>query len=373
MLRRHVLTQALIEALGDQPSTSHEILEDLPRRGRVPAGARRSGRSPGTAAAALARFAALLSDRATRHGDRPFLHVETHLWVRPLSRIVRLISDRPAFGWYGEAAAGGGDYPRRHATRRAARRLLPALRPVRLDRDLAANAIPRTWRSNRRRSTGPPSPTSAWSAPSSPPPGRKPRRARPPSPGAPTVLVLEPDGRRVRPLNPASDLGDDDTGDERQPDGVFVLCDLRHDREGNRNAEQDRCPACEMDEGIRFLGAGLASLASVAITELFTGGELGQMRSEDAAVQRLGAGRGAPRRVRRQPLLLLLPAHAARRDPGASPRPSGVAQRPHRRRDHAREQPATGCPPSCRPTCRAARTWTRCSPGSPPATRTPGG
>ena len=63
---------------------------------------------------------------------------------------------------------------------------------------------------------------------------------------------------------------------EQHPDGVFVLCDLRHDREGNRNAERDRCPACEMDEGTRFLGAGLASLASVAITELFTGGQLAE-------------------------------------------------------------------------------------------------
>jgi hypothetical protein len=41
-----------------------------------------------------------------------------------------------------------------------------------------------------------------------------------------------------------------------------------------RPAENDRCPACGMDEGIRFLGAGLASLASVAVTQLFTGGEL---------------------------------------------------------------------------------------------------
>ena len=69
-------------------------------------------------------------------GDRPFLHVETHLWIRPLSRIVRLISDRPAFGWYGEAAARGGVHARRHAARGAARRVLPALRPLRLDRHL---------------------------------------------------------------------------------------------------------------------------------------------------------------------------------------------------------------------------------------------
>ena len=88
--------------MGDSPSTSNEILEDLPRTGPYSWGAafRQNSRM---AAVALARFAALLSDRARPGRDRPFLHIETHLWLRPLSRVVRLISDRPAFGWYGEA------------------------------------------------------------------------------------------------------------------------------------------------------------------------------------------------------------------------------------------------------------------------------
>ena len=120
-------------------------------------------------------------------------------------------------------------------------------------------------------------------------------------------------GRSTRPGTSAPTT----TATNGRPDGVFVLGNLRHDREGNRDAEQDRCPACEIDEGTRFLGAGLASLASVAITELFTGGQLARPE-EDAAVQRLGAGRRPPRRVRRQPLLLVLAAHAARRDPGTS-------------------------------------------------------
>ena len=53
-----------------------------------------------------------------------------------------------------------------------------------------------------------------------------------------------------------------------------MLGDIRHDKDGVYAAEHDRCPACGMDDGSRFLGAGLASLASVAITELFTGGQL---------------------------------------------------------------------------------------------------
>ena len=61
---------------------------------------------------------------------------------------------------------------------------------------------------------------------------------------------------------------------------------------------------------------------------------------EDAPVQRLGAGRRPPRRVRRQPLLLLLAPHAARGRAGQLPGPAGLAERPHRRRDRERVQPA---------------------------------
>src|SRR5262249_46642729 len=76
------------------------------------------------------------------------------------------------------------------------------------------------------------------------------------------LLVLE-HGRRVRPLYSARDR-------EPQDDLVVVL-----GAPGSvEAADKDRCPACEMDHGIRYLGAGLATLASVAITQLFTGGEL---------------------------------------------------------------------------------------------------
>ena len=212
-------------------------------------------------------------DRARPGRDRPFLHVETHLWIRPLSRIVRLISDRPAFGWYGEAAPEAestlGGTPReslpaiycRHCGRSGWAAISPERDPQALVSD--PQKIYRAAVSDKRL-------VRAFIAATA----RRPTRARPASAVRPVVLVLEPDGRRVRPLNPARDTGTDEAGERRRPDGVFVLGDLRHDREGSRAAERDRCPACDMDEGTRFLGAGLASLASVAITELFTGGQL---------------------------------------------------------------------------------------------------
>ncbi|MGH3282182.1 MAG: DEAD/DEAH box helicase, partial [Trebonia sp.] len=271
VLRRHVLTHALIGVLGDSPLTSNEILEDLPRRGAYPWGQafRRSSR---TAAIALARFAALLSEARAADGG-PLLHVETHLWLRPLSRVVRLISDRPAFGWYGEAPPEAettlGAVPRdvlpavycRHCGRSG----WTAISTERDPQDLEPNP-PKIYQASvtdkrliRALIAATRQEAEACAAG---------------DPGVTRVAVLAADGRRVRPLNPARDLGVDEAGEERRPDGAFVLCDLRHDREGNRNATRDRCPACETDEGIRFLGAGLASLASVAITELFTGGEL---------------------------------------------------------------------------------------------------
>jgi replicative superfamily II helicase len=271
VLRRHILTHALIEVLGDKPSTSPEILEDLPRKGPYSWGAA-FRQSPAAVAAALARFTALLSIARAPDG-RPFLHVETHLWIRPLSRIVRLISDRPAFGWYGEAPPEAestlGGTPReslpaiycRHCGRSGWTAISPEREPQALvsDPQKIYRAAVSDKRLVRAFIAATQQEVNACAA------GQR---------GAPVVLVLEPDGRRVRPLNPARDTGIGEAGDRRRPDGVFVLGDLRHDREGTRAAERDRCPACDMDEGTRFLGAGLASLASVAITELFTGGQL---------------------------------------------------------------------------------------------------
>jgi replicative superfamily II helicase len=272
VLRRHILTHALLEVLGDQPRTAPEILQDLPRHGPYNWGAA-FRQSPQTVADALARFAALLSIARAQDGQRPFLHIETHLWIRPLSRIVRLIGDRPAFGWHEgappEAESTLGGTPReslpaiycRHCGRSGWAAISRERDPVALI--AGPKEIYRAAVSDKRL-------VRAFIAATR----REAQACADAEPGASPVLVLEPDGGRVRPLNPSRDLGADDTGSERWPDGVFVLASLEHNREGYRNAERDRCPACDMDEGTRFLGAGLASLASVAITELFTGGQL---------------------------------------------------------------------------------------------------
>ncbi|MBA9002714.1 DEAD/DEAH box helicase [Thermomonospora cellulosilytica] len=269
LLRRHILTVAVLEVLDGRPHTYEEILELLPRRGAYNWGTA-IRLSPRQAATALARFVALLS--IARHpldpaGRAPLVHVETHLWVRSVSRLLRAVGPRPSFGWFGEPPPADADTTTAGA---AGRTMLPAvycrhcgrsgwaaISPMRTPEELVTDPdrIYRYGITDRRfvrpMITATPDEVADRIA------GR---------PG-PDVLVLEANGARLRPLDPERD-GGPDTRD------VFVLTDIRHDAEGHRAAEKERCPACGMDEGTRFLGSGLAALASVAITELFTGGQL---------------------------------------------------------------------------------------------------
>lgn len=104
VLRAHILTHALMDVLGDKPSTSGEVLDLLPRKGAYSWG-EAFLRFPQQTAAALARFVALLSAaRDPEDVTRPFLHIETHLWVRPLSRLLRVIGPNPRFAWFGEVS-----------------------------------------------------------------------------------------------------------------------------------------------------------------------------------------------------------------------------------------------------------------------------
>ena len=266
VLRTHILTHALMDVLGDKPSTSSEVLDLLPRKGAYNWG-EAFRRFPEQTAAALARFVALLSE--ARNPDdvtRPFLHIETHLWIRPLSRLLRVISPNPRFAWFGEAS------PETETTQGGvARESLPAVYCRHCGRSGWAALSP-----EKDPQQLVPDPAKIYRAAVS-----SKRLVRPliaatdeevtacatGQPGAVTVLMLDPAGDRIRPLDPAKDLGKDVVD-------VPVLGDIRHDKDGVYAAEHDRCPACGMDDGTRFLGAGLASLASVAITELFTGGQL---------------------------------------------------------------------------------------------------
>ncbi|GII75682.1 DEAD/DEAH box helicase [Sphaerisporangium rufum] len=260
VLRRHILTQAVLDLLGDGPRTPQEMLELLPRRGAYNWGAYIRD-NPARAATALARFVALLSHaRDPEDERRPFLLVETHVWVRAVSRLLRLAHHTPAFAWIGEPPVVDAD----SAFDVLGRTMLPAIYCRHCGRSGWAAYSP-----ERDPAELVTTPEKIYRAAV----GNERKRVRPlilATPGEveaadPNLAVL--DGERVRPYDPAADT-------YGEGDAVFVLTDLATTREADNAAAQDRCPACAMDQGIRFLGAGLASLASVAITQLFAGDQL---------------------------------------------------------------------------------------------------
>lgn len=217
---------------------------------------------PEITAEALARFVGLLSVAQNPEAPgRPLLNIETHLWVRAVSRLLRGTSHQAAFGWYGEApreldpyatdadvVVADNRYPRlpaiycRHCGRSGWMALSPEKDPQELETDPDKIYRASVGRDKRR--------VRALIAATE-------DEVRQRSRG---LLVLEY-GRRVRPFDEQRDR-------EPADDAIVVLGDVL-DIDG---AEKDRCPSCELDHGIRFLGAGLATLASVAITQLFTGG-----------------------------------------------------------------------------------------------------
>jgi replicative superfamily II helicase len=268
VLSRHILTSAVLAVLDGRPATLDEILERLPRNGAYNWGAAIRS-SPKQAAAALARYVALLSiAKNPDKPDRPLLHIENHLWVRSVSRLLRMVGGpRPSFAWHGEAPpppedstliAVARDYLPAVYCRHCGRSGWTAISPERDPADLDTDPV-RIYRAGvgaDKRSVRPLITAARTEA----------QACVDGKPG-PHVSVLSRNGKHVRPIDRTRHLAPDS-------DAIFVIVDLRHDNEAWNAAKEDRCPACNMDQGIRFIGAGLANLASVSITQLFTGGQL---------------------------------------------------------------------------------------------------
>ncbi|GIG60578.1 helicase [Longispora fulva] len=263
-LRRHILTAGILEVLDGTPKTPDEILEVLPRKGAFIWGSALRTQ-PEMAATALARFIALLSlARNPEEPERPLLSVETHLWVRAVSRMRRAVNPSPAFGWYGEPEREPEpDTPAADLVIADNRQLmLPAVYCRHCGRSgwmaLSMERDPQELVTEAEK---------IYQASV----GRDKKRTR--ALIAATVeelgqaegLLVLNDVGHIRAFDPAKDSSG-------PADGVAVLGDLGDDRA----AGVDQCPACGMEQGIRYLGAGLAALASVAITQLFTGGELAE-------------------------------------------------------------------------------------------------
>ncbi len=272
LLLGHPLTRSLLDSLGSEPRTFDEIIEVLPRKSVTGWGSPMRT-PPEVTVRALARFVGLLS--VARNPDdprRPLLNIETHLWVRSVSRLLRGVGRESTFGWDGESARAFDPsapevdavvtdtrFTRLPATycRHCGRSGWSALSPERHPVDLVTepDKIYRASLSRDKRRVRALIAATADEVTAA----LHDRRLAPKN-----LQVLEY-GRHVRPFDPVRDHSLDD-------DRVAVLADFG----ANDSAQKDRCPSCEMDGGIRFLGAGLATLASVAITQLFTGGELAE-------------------------------------------------------------------------------------------------
>ncbi|CAL9562406.1 DEAD/DEAH box helicase [Streptomyces sp. enrichment culture] len=316
-LLAHPLTHALLRS-SDEPLTSQRALQGFPDASAWRAAA---AQDPETAAAALARFVALISvardPKAPAEKDRPLLLVETHLWLRSLSRVLRFVAPEPVFSWSdadqaalagveAQAEAGEGSdradaerravamaaqVERRRHVQRSGR--LPAaycrhcgrsgwaaICPDRNPQNLV-HAPDEIYRASaaggaakgRVRAMIAATPAEAAEQARATLARRAARRARRGAAHDATLLVLEDSGKALRRLDPEEVLLDGDRIAPAPENGVYVWTWFDNQERADY-AKQDRCPACGQAQGIRFLGAGVAPLASVVVTQLFTGGEL---------------------------------------------------------------------------------------------------
>ncbi|MER6533409.1 DEAD/DEAH box helicase [Streptomyces sp900105755] len=311
-LLAHPLTHALLDAK-DAPLTAFQALEAFPAASAWRAAA---VQKPDDAAKALARFVALISvarDPEVTDKERPLLLVETHMWLRALSRVLRFVAPQPVFSWSDDdqaaltrteaareadrqgaerrAVAVAAQVERRRQVERSGR--LPAAycrhcgrsgwAAICPDRDpqslvhepdeIYRASVTGGAAKGRVRAMIAATPAEAAEQARAILARRAARRARRGVAHDATLLVLEDNGKALRRLDPDEVLLDEERVAPAPENGVYVWAWFDN-QEQSTYAKQDRCPACGQAQGIRFLGAGVAPLASVVVTQLFTGGEL---------------------------------------------------------------------------------------------------
>ncbi|MFI9585372.1 DEAD/DEAH box helicase [Streptomyces sp. NPDC052236] len=315
LLKRHDFTHKVLSLLGGEPRGEWELRDLLGSLGY--AWGRTARENPRLALQALSRFVALLSaardPESSEKRPRPLLHIEAHLWVRPVSRVLRGVGRAPEFRWYEDdrtaarraaliAAPPTGGEGEDSGGRPADTRRPQAIPGTDTARREAAVSLPAVYCRNCGRS--------GWAAlsPESDPQqlvmaqdkvwraglGRDKRRiryfiaatpaeaedalnaltgAKPKSGSTDPLSVLVLDGAQGTYRLPA--LSDA----EELQDAWFALA-ITDKKSADKAASDDRCPACNTDNGIRFLGTSLAALASATVTQLFTGGDIALVPEE---------------------------------------------------------------------------------------------
>ncbi|HEX9342305.1 MAG TPA: DEAD/DEAH box helicase, partial [Actinomycetota bacterium] len=235
LLRRHFMTRAVVEALGGDPLTAAEAVEAIADKGVLSWGVHQR-KAPGRVELALLRWVALLS-YARRPGGkepetRPLLTVEVQLWIRELRRMLRRVGSEPGFSWWhdGPAEDKARSLPATYC-RNCGRSGWTALAPE-LDGPLGGNPE-EIWRESLT----------------------NPARLR-------TLIAAGADEPEVTWLDSATleRHASHTDGDGRLP----VLVTTRQEA-----AKDELCPSCGADDSIRFLGSSIATLVSVALTQMF--------------------------------------------------------------------------------------------------------
>lgn len=236
LLRRHHLTRAILNATGDTSRPWDEVRRAVV--GRTPQWGLAAQNDPPSVDLALARFVALLSI-ARRPSDRPLFPIEVQLWIREVSRLLRSVSHEPTFRWLD---SGDSD-----ATKTAAVEL-PAI--------YCRHCGPAGWMGLASELDGSlkhnPRPIYEASVKHS-----AQQRA---------LIRASPDETDVRWLSTTDGQLHIEPDDDRLPVLVTGADDPTKIEE---RAKRFECPSCRNDEGIRFLGSQVASLASVSINQLF--------------------------------------------------------------------------------------------------------
>lgn len=234
-LSRSYITRAVIQALGDEPLALGEAVDAVAKSGVLPWGVAKQ-QTPRKVEQALLRFLALISAAQVDVGPgrtRPLLNLEVQLWTREITRMLRAVDTTPRFAWW-------HDGPREDDAR-----YLPAA----YCRVCGRSGWQALTTELGEELEG--SPEKIWG----------------------TSVT---DSRKIRAILLAHD---DEPGARRIDQHTLAYC-----RDGEDGlpvlvtpdadaAENERCPSCDSDNAIRFLGSSVATLMSVALTQLF-GSEL---------------------------------------------------------------------------------------------------